>query len=470
MPIERGQPVPVRRWPCECRPGALAAAAAPVHGGVRGCQSEGGLVSAGPEPWQLLPPLSTEEYEALKADIAAHGLRVPIVVDAASGLIVDGHHRQQALEELRADGVKVADYRDVHRFGDDEERVAFVLAANLFRRHLSRAQRNWLVSTLRERGWSLRRIGTVVGVAVGTVHRDLAGVQDRTPERVTGRDAKAYRARRPKASPSVVVSTARDEARARRALSALGDEASGLISLARAEERARSAEMARRREAATAQVAEGPSYELRTGDFRQVLAYLPDASVDAIVTDPPYDKAGIPLFEDLAVFAARVLKPGRLAVVYAGHLELDTEMELLARGGLTYCWHGANVLASRHTKVHKRKVFGWHRSVLLYSAGPYLPRAWVNDLTFAEGRGGPEERPLHPWQQALEPVRHWVRQVSEPGELLCDPFFGSGTTALACALEGRRFIGCDLDSGCVETARQRLVDTASEHGVTGSAS
>ena len=344
--------------------------------------------------------------------------------------------------------------------------MAFVLAANLFRRHLSRPQRNELVSTLRERGWTLRRIGDVVEVGVSTVHRDLAGVPDRTPERVTGRDAKAYRARRLKAAPSVIVSTSRDEARARRALAALGDEASGLISLSRAVERARSVEMARRREAATAPVMEGPSYELRAGDFRQVLADLPDASVDAIVTDPPYDKAGVPLFEDFAVFAARGLKPGRLAVVSAGHLELDTEMELLARGGLTYCWHGANVLAGRHTKVHKRMVFGWHRSVLLYSAGPYQPRNWINDLTWAEGRGGPEERPLHPWQQALEPVRHWVRSVSQPGELVCDPFLGSGTTALACALEGRRFIGCDLDPGCVETTRQRLaeIDTAAGAG------
>jgi hypothetical protein len=111
-----------------------------------------------------------------------------------------------------------------------------------------------------------------------------------------------------------------------------------------------------------------------------------------------------------------VLKLGRLAVVYAGHLQLDREMELLARGGLTYMWHGANVLRGRHTKVRVRMVFGQHRSVLLYSAGAYRARTWLNDVVFAEGRGGPEERPLYPWQQALEPVRHWVRQVSEPGE------------------------------------------------------
>jgi DNA modification methylase len=79
---------------------------------------------------------------------------------------------------------------------------------------------------------------------------------------------------------------------------------------------------------------------------------------------------------------------------------------------------------------------------------------------FAEGRGGPEERPLHPWQQALEPVRHWVRQVSEPGELVVDPFLGSGTTAVAAVMEGRRFIGCDSDPGCVETTRRRLEELA----------
>lgn len=414
------------------------------------------------EPWQLLPELTEEEYAALKEDVRQHGLRVPIVVDAGSGDIVDGHHRQRALDEIRSEGTKVADYRDVRWFANDEERLAFALGANLFRRHLSRAQRAELVAKLRERGWSLRRIGDIVGAAVATVHGDLSGVQDRTPERVLGRDDKAYRARRPKSPASVVVGSARDEARARRALAAVGQDASGLISLSRAEERARAADMARRREAEAPPSVDGPGYELRTGDFREVLADLADGSVDAIVTDPPYDKAGVPIFEALGAFAARVLKPGRLAAIYAGHLQLDTEMELLAQGGLTYCWHGANVLPGRHTKVHVRKVAGRHRSVLLYSAGAYVPRSWVIDLASADGRGGPEERPLHPWQQALGPVRHWVRQVSQPGELVCDPFVGSGTTALACVLEGRRFIGADIDPACVETARQRLASASED--------
>jgi hypothetical protein len=78
--------------------------------------------------------------------------------------------------------------RDVRAFADDEERVSFVLGANLFRRHLSRAQRNELVTKLRERGSSLRRIGEAVGVHHETVRAGLAGVGNQTagPAKVVG--------------------------------------------------------------------------------------------------------------------------------------------------------------------------------------------------------------------------------------------------------------------------------------------
>lgn len=404
-------------------------------------------------PYQLLPELTPAEFAALKSDIAEHGVRVPIVVDVETGAVIDGHHRLRAVEELRSEGVKVDYHRQTVRFADDEERVGFVLAANLFRRHLTRAQRTEVVAKLREQGWSLRRIGEVVGVDDKTVRNDLAEIADSSaielPERVEREGGGSYPARRPKPPPSIFVGSARDEARAREALAGLGDDASGLIGLPRAEERARMANLTRIR----AEAADGPTehlggtWELRTGDFREVLADLADQAVDAVVTDPPYDAEGVPLYEPLGAFCLRVLKPGRLAAVYAGHLQLDREMELLIKGGLSYMWHGANVLKGRHTRVRTRLVFGAHRSVLLCSAGPYRPRHWLNDFACAEGGGGPQERPLHPWQQALEPVRHWIRQVSEPGELICDPFLGSGTTAAAAVLEGRRFIGCDLDPG-----------------------
>jgi hypothetical protein len=410
--------------------------------------------------YQLLPDLGPEEFAALKADIVVNGVRVPVVVTAESGSVLDGHHRIRAFEELRADGVRVPDYpRQVVRLASDEARVDLVLATNLIRRHLTRSQRRQLVADLRDQGWSVRRIAEVLGAPKSTVAGDMAGVQNRTPSddqppsTVVGKDHKSYPATRP---PSLFVTSRRDEGRARAALVAL-PEGTAPTSLLRAEERAREAGYKARRQAAdvAARLA-GPDYELRVGDLRSVWEDIPGASIDAVVTDPPYNEEGIPLYEDFARLAARVLKPGRLAAVYCGHLYLDEELRLLQEGGLTYVWHGVNLLSGRHSKIRGRMVNGRHRSVLLFSAGPYQPRKWIHDTFYADGRGGPEARPLHPWQQAVEPVTHWVHMTSKPGELVFDPFLGSGTTPVAAVGAGRRFLGGDIEASNVATARERL--------------
>ncbi len=404
--------------------------------------------------WQLLPPLSADELAALKHDIAERGVLVPVVVDAESGAVLDGHHRVRAWEELRAEGVKVPDFaRDVRRFAGDDERRAFVVATNLFRRHLSRSQRDELMVRLRAAGWSLRRIGEAVGAAPATVH---STVQNRTvaPARVVGRDGRSHPPRR--AGPALLVANRHDAERARAALMALPEDARPW-SLARAEQRAREAHYRERSESAVAAARlAGPGYELRTGDLRQMWADVADHSIDAAVVDPPYAEGFIALFCDLARLLARVLVPGRIAAIYCGNLHLDEELRLLVTGGLTYVWHGVNVLPGRHTKIRVRMVNGRHRSVLVMSAGPYEPRKWIHDLYFAEGRGGPETRPLHPWQQALGPVTHWVHMVSEPGETVFDPCVGSGTTAVAALGAARSFLGGDLDAGYVATTRERI--------------
>jgi ParB-like chromosome segregation protein Spo0J len=176
------------------------------------------------DTWQLLPELTVEEYQGLKADIAAQGVLVPLVIDADTGEVIEGHHRLKAWTELRAEGVMVPPYpREVRRFASDTERVGFVIASNLFRRHLNRAQRAEVVARLRTEGWSLRRIGEVVGVDVATAFRDLAGVADATPAgdepaTVTGRDDKRYPAHRPRPAPTIFVGSPRDAARAAKAL------------------------------------------------------------------------------------------------------------------------------------------------------------------------------------------------------------------------------------------------------------
>lgn len=65
---------------------------------------------------------------------------------------------------------------------------------------LTRDQREQAVLAFRGAGMSIRAIGSVLGVSPGTVHGDLAGVQDRTPDTVTGADGKSYAASRPAVS------------------------------------------------------------------------------------------------------------------------------------------------------------------------------------------------------------------------------------------------------------------------------
>lgn len=109
----------------------------------------------------LMPKLSTSAFVQLKDDIERHGLREPIWMK--NGKIVDGRHRWRACQEL---GIKC----DTKEFaGDDVE--AFVMSANLHRRHLTNAQRRALIARIIKNDPSRtdREIGRMVDASHVTV-------------------------------------------------------------------------------------------------------------------------------------------------------------------------------------------------------------------------------------------------------------------------------------------------------------
>jgi DNA modification methylase len=55
-----------------------------------------------------------------------------------------------------------------------------------------------------------------------------------------------------------------------------------------------------------------------------------------------------------------------------------------------------------------------------------------------------------------------VRAASEPGDLVVDPFSGSGTTGIAAALLGRRYVGMDLEAKYLRLTMKRYKDLANE--------
>ncbi|MDR1574144.1 MAG: ParB N-terminal domain-containing protein [Clostridiales Family XIII bacterium] len=90
--------------------------------------------------YQVMPDLRPEEYEELKADIAARGVMVPIEYDER-GNVLDGHHRIRACAELG-----ISDFPKVIRAGMDEaEKRAHARKLNLARRHLTAEQRRELI-------------------------------------------------------------------------------------------------------------------------------------------------------------------------------------------------------------------------------------------------------------------------------------------------------------------------------------
>lgn len=131
-------------------------------------------VRQGAEPFQVLPPLTDGEYQALRDDVDAHGVRVPVLVDQ-HGRILDGHHRAQIAGEL---GIEYP--VNVVEVTDDDHARQIARSLNMARRQLSRQQKRVLVAeeVQADPDRSDRAIGRLLGVdhkTVGSVRRELSG-------------------------------------------------------------------------------------------------------------------------------------------------------------------------------------------------------------------------------------------------------------------------------------------------------
>jgi hypothetical protein len=125
--------------------------------------------------YQVMPPLSKEEYEALKEDIRENGVRIPVVKDA-DGATIDGHHREQAVAELRAEGYDVSDCPQEVRsdLTTDAEKRSLAWRLNMQRRHLSTADKRKIIAVIEAKlketpQWSNNRIAKLLGVSDHTV-------------------------------------------------------------------------------------------------------------------------------------------------------------------------------------------------------------------------------------------------------------------------------------------------------------
>lgn len=293
------------------------------------------------------------------------------------------------------------------------------------------------VAELQKKGLSSRKVAEVLGVTNATVARDAAVTnvtprsEDPTEHAVSEGTAVTNVTRENNSAPTDLEAEAKTKTRKQRDLKA----------------------EAKREDKATreAKVTNVPPPDLREGRLKQALADVKD--VDLVFTDPPYPREYLSAWTELADWAAGALKPGALLVAYSGQYHLPEVMARLS-SRLDYQWLGWLSTTGPQVAVHQRPIMSGGKPLLVFSNGelkePFRSRRFFDSVD-SEKR----TRELHTWEQAEGPAAYYIEALTERGELVVDPFLGSGTFAHVATKLGRRVIGSDADPTALATAKQR---------------
>ena len=198
------------------------------------------------------------------------------------------------------------------------------------------------------------------------------------------------------------------------------------------------------------------------GDCKAVLQTLPSESVDLVLTDPPYfvrykDRSGRSIANDddprsvLGAFDElyRILKPDTFCISFYGWTAVAAFFAAWMRVGFTavghIIWHKG--YSSRRGFLNARH----EQAYVLVKGHPAKPAHPLDDVRPWEYSGNV----THPTEKAVSVLQPLIRSFSRPSDLVLDPFSGSGSTLVAAALSGRRYLGIDLEASYVEHARRR---------------
>ena len=224
---------------------------------------------------------------------------------------------------------------------------------------------------------------------------------------------------------------------------------------------------------------------ISTCDFEAFLGGLAKGSVDLILTDPPYaisrntgfqhiGKKSVERFAvsmefgewdqqeinltTLADSAFGALRKGGTAIVFYDVWKITKLAEALSRAGFVQLrlieWMKSNPVplnSQINYLTNAREV-----AVLAVKGGkPTFNSVYDNGVyNFPIPRG----KRWHPTQKPLRLFKELIQKHSLEGDLVVDPFLGSGTSAVAACECSRRFKGCDVNSEYTSIAQKRMLD------------
>jgi len=206
-----------------------------------------------------------------------------------------------------------------------------------------------------------------------------------------------------------------------------------------------------------------PTDHILHGDCTRILRTLPDASVDLVVTDPPYgvryrDRLNRTVANDdrperiLGAFndVYRLLKPDTFCVSFYGWNRVDAFLTAWRRAGFVPVGH---LVRQKNYASSRGFLEARHEQAYLLAKGrPAKPAQPLSDVRPWQYSGNS----VHPTEKAVSVLRPLIDSFSKPGDVVLDPFAGSGSTCVAAAECGRRYLGIELEERYCEHARRRL--------------
>src|SRR3989344_2349376 len=239
------------------------------------------------------------------------------------------------------------------------------------------------------------------------------------------------------------------------------------------------------------------------GDIIDIMSKLPAGSVDLILTDPPYNasKGGVNLpdnktggayykvneewdkfdkYSDYLEFTKKWIKESDRVLSERGTIMVCCSLHnigevVMSLKGLNYkplniiTWRKPNAMPNitKRMLTHSTEFIVWfakgknwtfnYDNMKRYNYGKQLRDVW--DFPSCQGPErikGNEGKSAHPTQKPLNLFRRLIEMASKEGELILDPFIGSGTTAIASEELGRKWIGIDSNENYIKIANERL--------------
>jgi DNA modification methylase len=209
--------------------------------------------------------------------------------------------------------------------------------------------------------------------------------------------------------------------------------------------------------------------DLRIGDCLKVMPTMPENSVDAIVTDPPFginfkydgysdnpEGYGLWLWNCISLAESKC-RPGSPVFVWQAMPNVRKFVEWFPRDWRLFaaCKNWVQIRQCAMNYSYDPIVVWWTPGAKPYSEDT-LSRDYFIANTSPSAHTGLNKVKGHPCPRPLDLMEDIVNQWTKPNSIVFDPFMGSGTTGVACVKMGRNFIGIEIEQKYFEIAKKRI--------------